>query len=198
MVEAPWYVENYRAFLLASLLAVVLFLAPMFPWMFTPYMDDWIDLVEDADEPGFFMVMALIPGILGYSYFKTFQRYWEVVEALGDRLVSVEVVGFMRHTSLHCTTYDGRSFYLYYFGGAKHMPAYYKLSIDLPDKLPRFDATPHVNAIYHLMGIEVEYGDVEGQDKLVAKLSDQWFVSETKDILASLDALHKIRDEKRK
>ena len=142
------------------------------------------------------MVLAIIPGILGYSYFKTFQRYWEVVEALGDRLVSVEVVGFMRHTSLHCTTFDSRSFYLYYFGGAKHMPAYYKLSIDLPGKLQHFDATPHVNAIYHLKGIEVEYGDVEGQDKLVAKLSDQWFVSETKDILASLDALHKIRDEK--
>ncbi len=197
MVEVPWYVENYRAFLLAAILGVVLFLAPLFPWTFSPYLDDWVDLVESVDEPGFFLVIATLPGFIGYSYFKTFQRYWEVVEALGDRLVSVEVVDLMRHTSLHCTTYDGRSFYLYYFGGAKHVRAYYKLWIDLPGKPSRFDDSPHVEAIDHLMGIEVEYGDQEGQDRLVAKLSDQWFVSETEDILASLDVLYKIRDEKR-
>ena len=96
MVEIPWYVEHYRVFLIVSLLAVVLLLAPYFSDGVAPYMGYWVYRVESSEFQIFFDAFFLLLGIFGYIFFKVFQRYWEVVDALGYRLVSVEVVDFFR------------------------------------------------------------------------------------------------------
>ena len=140
---------------------------------------------------------GIIVVILSYSYFKTFQRFKEVVDALGPQLAVVEVVKFMWNTSLHCTTHDGRSFYLYYFGGAKHSRAYYELWIDTMAMPDITGAEQYIAAIDHLDRILALPGDNEGSWKLTARLSDEWFTSETPDILKTLDALYALRDRRR-
>lgn len=156
---------------------------------------------EEAPEPdtadqvkviGAFIVIALC-----YGWFKSFQRYKEVVDALGPQVAVVEVVKFMWHTSLHCTTHDGRAFYLYYFGGAKHSRAYYELWIDTMAMPDITGAEQYVGAIDHLDTILALPGDNEGSWKLTARLSDEWFASETPDILKTLDALYALRDRRR-
>ena len=140
---------------------------------------------------------GLIVIILSYSWFKTFQRFKEVVDALGPQLAVVEVVKFMYNTSLHCTTHDGRAFYLYYFGGAKHSRAYYELWIDTMAMPDITGAEQYIAAIDHLDSILALPGDNEGSWKLTARLSDEWFTSETPDILKTLDALYALRDRRR-
>ncbi len=140
---------------------------------------------------------SIIVIALCYGWYKSFQRYKEVVDALGPQLAAVEVVKFMWHTSLHCTTYDGRAFYLYYFGGSKHSRAYYELWIDAMSMPNITGAEQYVGAIDHLDSIRALPGDTDGSWKLTARLSDAWFTSETPDILKTLDALYTLRDQRR-
>jgi hypothetical protein len=180
--------------------------------METATTDELIELLEEQDNDPYTgskkksremsaddvkLIGAIIVIGLSYSWFKTFQRFKEVVDALGPQLAVVEVVKFMRNTSLHCTTHDGRAFYLYYFGGSKYSRAYYELWIDSMAMPDITGAAQYVSAIEHLDSILALPGDTEGSWKLTARLSDAWFTSETPDILKTLDALYALRDRRR-
>ena len=194
MAEVPWLVANHRAFLLPPLLVLALLMSLLVPDRFPAVFGEAADAINATPAPAYALAAVVLLGFASWAYFRTFQRFAEVVEALGDRVASVEVVDPMRHTSLHCTTHDGRDFHLYYNGGSKYSPAYYQLWIEVHGKRPNVSPARYIGAIDHLNGITVEPGGREGTWKLTAELSDAWLTSETPDILKSLDALYEIKE----
>ena len=194
MVEVPWLVANHRAFLLPPLLVLALLASLLVPDRFPAVFGEAADDLKATPAPAYAFGVVVLVGFASWAYFRTFQRFAEVVDALGDRVASVEVVDLMRHTSLHCTTHDGRDFHLYYNGGSKYSPAYYQLWIETSGRRPDVAPARYAGPIEHLNGITVEPGEREGTWKLTAELSDAWLTSETPDILKSLDALYEIKE----
>jgi len=186
MADVPWYVENHRVFLLLILLSFGAMVLDAGTY-------EGEDPFDEGD-PMFLAVVIIFAA--SYRYYKTFQRFHEVVEALGDKLSTVEVIQPMWHTSIHCTTHDGREFFLYYHGGWRRYwdQPYYELWIELNTIPGRIDSYMYEREIRHLTGIRSEPKGDEGGWRLIARLSDEWLTSETPDILKSLDALNEIKE----
>jgi hypothetical protein len=151
---------------------------------------------------------------LNFIYSHT-QKFADIVNALNMDLSNVEV---LKSNTIKFETISQGKFFLYYDKGGRYSNANYKMWINTIKMLPVLDyeysdlwneklffkryqeekefplpgyiSLSDVNEITSLREIRFESGPMA--NRVVAVLNDQWFYSETSDILKTLNILRKI------
>jgi hypothetical protein len=203
-LDVLWSIKHMKGFRIGIILCI-LFMVFLFLFFLVSFKPLMISLIA------IFMITAIS---LNFIYSHT-QKFADIVNALNMELTNVEV---LKSNTLRFDTESQGKFFLYYDMGGRYSNAHYKMWIktikilpvldyeysDIWDEnsffkrsseeriipLPGYITIDDVNDISSIREIRFERGPMT--NRVVAVLDDQWFYSETSDILKTLKILIKI------